>query len=192
MRMVKRWGVMTLVALLVLGSMGAALADEPDDLETDKKVVEPGLYPFILDLAEGIVAEVVLHWGQVVAPSCPETDSVPPGGSIFLPPVDPPEGSSEDCILLELKKPNHGSMVSSFVHWLKDGGALPEGLQDMNKGELVREFAHYDFGKGWFELPAGDAGLDAALDAEDDDGNGPPAWVEAKKAEKNAAKGKNK
>ena len=28
MKMVKRWGVMTLVALLVLGTMGAALADD--------------------------------------------------------------------------------------------------------------------------------------------------------------------
>ena len=55
-------------------------------------------------------------------------------------------------------------MVSSFVHWLK-GGKLEElladaddgldlaELRDMPKGQLVKMFAHEDFGKGNFDLP---------------------------------------
>ena len=30
------------------------------------------------------------------------------------------DGTEVPCVKIPLKKPNHGSMVSSFVHWLKD------------------------------------------------------------------------
>ncbi len=96
---------------------------------------------------------------------------------------------------------NHGSMVSSFVHWLK-GGTLDEllrgdeefaGLEELPNGQLVKLFAHEDLGKGSADLDAGGSvdGLDDAV-ADESDGHGPPEWAmnqKDKKAEK-PAKGK--
>jgi hypothetical protein len=190
MKVVKRWGVMALVILLVLGSMGAALADDATESEPVKDPPEAGSYSPAYDWAADLVA-FVFYWGLG------ESDELPPcdvpdadgAGGMFLPPVELVEEPVE-CVALNVEGPNgqvnHGSMVSSFVHWLKDGGAemLNEELQAMPKGQLVKRFAHDDFGKGFFEL-------NGEIEAEDaDDGNGPPDWVKAKKADK--VKGKKK
>ena len=62
MRLMKRWGVMTLVALLVLGTMGAALADDDVDAESAQVVPEEGSYPFTPEWAKDVVA-FVFYWG---------------------------------------------------------------------------------------------------------------------------------
>ena len=215
MKMVKRWGVMTLVALLVLGTMGAALADDgvETETETSTELLTPGLYEFVPAWAQELVT-FVFYWGygeEDEEPGCDPEAIVPTtggglfgfGGGLVPTDVDP-----VDCVPLDVEKNghvNHGSMVSSFVHWLKDGNLdelienNPElkNLQDMPKGQLVKEFAHLDFGKGFFELPtedgpaAADVEADEAEESEESDGHGQPAWVKDKKAEK-PAKGKNK
>lgn len=201
MKLVKRWGVMTLVALLVLGSMGAALADDGDDgtepaAETLTFGSDDG---FALEWA-GEVVNFVFHWGlnlseAEAAATCDAAGTESTTGVFFNP---APVLTDIDCFALNVEGPNgqrnHGSMVSAFVHWLKEDGSqealsaafgsdMPKG-----KGKLVSQVAKYSL-----ELPdlIGDgylAGVESADDS--DDGNGPPAWVEAKKAEK--IKGKNK
>ena len=42
MKVVKRWGIMTLVALLVLGTMGAALADDGVETKEAKEALDAG------------------------------------------------------------------------------------------------------------------------------------------------------
>ena len=79
MRLMKRWGVMTLVALLVLGTMGAALADDVEteaaenEAETAKEALEAGTYP-ALEWADGLV-QFVFHWGDF--DEDPETEAGP-------------------------------------------------------------------------------------------------------------------
>lgn len=201
MKVVKRWGVMTLAALLVLGTMGAALASDDVETEEAKEALEPGSYQVALDWAGDLVG-FVFYWGSRADPEaaavdvevetfeCESPEPVP-GGSIFFP-ADDPADDLVDCFPLEIKKPNHGSLVSAFVHWLKgDDGQLLLAAGEFSgkpKGQLVKEFAHDDFGKGFF-------GFDDSLtevSAEDDDGDGPPAWVLDKKAEKAETRGKKK
>ncbi len=198
MKVVKRWGVMTLVVLLVLGTMGAALADEPtSDDRTHKTPRDAALYLAEYEWAQELWP-IVYYW---VGPgACAESE--PSGFGLFLPPP-----AEEECTPPVLTGPqgqlNHGSMVSSFVHWLKVGGlkALAEehedlhGFTDLPKGQLVKMFAHEDFGKqdspDLEDEDVGDGvdGFDGAADEQD--GHGPPAWVIEKKAEK-ANKAKNK
>jgi hypothetical protein len=214
MKVVKRWGVMTLVALLVLGTMGAALAadDVETETETAKLPLEPDSYAPYLDWADGLV-QFVFYWGygEGDPPDCDDPEEGVPttgsglfgiGGGLPVAGVD-----QEVCVPLNVEKNghyNHGSMVSSFVHWLKGGNLevlldeleasdsdLVEVLRAMPKGQLVKEFAHLDFGKGFFELPDPDGLAAAGVETEDADRHGPPASVLDKKAEK-AAKGKNK
>jgi len=208
MKMVKRWGVMTLAALLVLGTMGAALADEGTAetvSEAATELPEKGEYQPVLEWPEGLEGLVafVFYWGygDDPAPDCLDSEEIVPttgggffgfGGGLVPTAVEPVQ-----CVQLNVEKNghvNHGSMVSSFVHWLKDDGnleSLPEEFQDMPKGQLVKEFAHEDFGKGNFELPSEDDPAAANVEAEDADGHGQPAWVKDKKADK-PGKGKNK
>lgn len=197
MKAAKRWGVMALVAMLVLGSMGAALADEATEPESAKEPPAPGSESPEYDWAGDLLA-FVFYWGLGEGedpPPC-ETPEPDPGGSIFFPAGDPADDPVE-CVALNVEGPNgqvnHGSMVSSFVHWLKGDEAklkLSEELQDMPKGQLVKRFAHEDFGKGFFDFDGEDEGLEGAVGAEDGDGHGPPEWVKAKKAAKAEAKGR--
>ncbi len=203
MRLMKRWGVMTLVALLVLGTMGAALADEPaTEADTAKAPPEPDTYVPIFDWAMGLV-DFVFYWGLdeaeegVAEDDCPVAEASAPTSWLLqeLPlAADPPL-----CVTVNVEKNghvNHGSMVSAVVHWLKSGGMelLPEEYQDMPKGQLVKEFAHLDFGKGSFEFPDPDDSLEATDGDADADGHGPPEWAKNKKDKKaeKADKGKNK
>ena len=197
MKMAKRWGVMTLVALLVLGTMGAALADEPaTETETTKQAVDVDDYLEAYEWAGGLTA-IVFYWVGDGACGGSE-DGTPSGFGFFLPTPVPVEA---ECTPPTLTGPNgqlnHGSMMSSFVHWLKDGGledALDDDpdladFKDLPKGQLVKMFAHTDFGKKG-SLPEGSVeGVDD--DGEDGDGHGPPAWAKDKKPDK-APKGKNK
>ena len=89
MKIVKRWGVMTLVALLVLGTMGAALADEgttETESEAAKELPEKGEYLPVLEWADGIVA-FVFYWGygeEDEEPGCDPEETVPTtGGGLF-------------------------------------------------------------------------------------------------------------
>jgi len=197
MKVMKRWGVMTLVALLVLGTMGAALADEDVATEEAKEAPLPGVaypeYDWAIDLAA-----FVFYWGlkeNDPAVQCEAAGSGAPSTGTFLP--IPGLVAPVDCVKLNVEGPNgqvnHGSMVSAFVHWLKDEGqtVLSDDLVNMPKGQLVKRFAQEDFGKGNFELPDPDGLTAADVEAEEADGHGPPASVVDKKAEK-AAKGKNK
>lgn len=206
MRLVKRWGVMTLVALLVLGTMGAALAD--DDVETEaetaKDLLEEGSFAPAVEWAGGLV-QFMFYWGyeddelpaECSDPEAGDSGLFGLGGSTLV--TDGPE-----CLNVEKNGHyNHGSMVSAVVHWLKDGNledvletledGLAQELRDMPKGQLVKMFAHEDFGKGNFDP---EATLEAAeAEVEESDGHGPPEWVLKKKAEKaaeKANKGNNK
>jgi hypothetical protein len=201
MKMVKRWGVMTLVALLVLGTMGAARADDGVETETEttKELLSPGSYVPALEWADGLV-QFVFFWGEIDDDLCAPEEVVPTtgggmfgfGGSLAPTDVEPVE-----CVQLNVEKNghvNHGSMVSSFVHWLKvpeNLERLPVEFQDMPKGQLVKQFAHEDFGKGFFDLEGISDVETADVEAEESDGHGQPTWVKDKKADK-PAKGKNK
>jgi hypothetical protein len=198
--MVKRWGVMMLVALLVLGTMGAALADEGDEgvePEAVEEALEPGSHDFVLEWAGNLV-NFVFYWGladgTVEAQSECQSSEPSPSGFGFFPP--PPSGDPVDCLQIDVAGPNgqvnRGSMVSAFVHWLKKDGGLEllsaeYGDMPKGKGQLVRQVAQYDFGN---ELPEGE--LTAETEGEEDDGHGPPESVLAKKAAKAEAKANRK
>jgi hypothetical protein len=73
----------------------------------------------------------------------------------------------------------HGSVVSAFVHALKDALAKAEVDYDGPKGQLVRDIARSNLGKDLADLDgSGDDGgveLEAAGEAEEDeDRSGPP------------------
>ncbi len=202
MKLVKRWGIMALVALLVLGSMGAALADEGDEPETVEEAVPFGADDgFALEWV-GSLVNFVFYWGSEAGedglegapPECVTSGEEPVAGSIFLPAPDPDEDSGE-CVALDIAGPNgqvnHGSMVSAFVHWLKD---------DVNLETLSLTFEDMPNGKGRFVSQVAKYGLDvsdlsgdgdeSAAEAEEEDGDGPPDWVKEKKAAKAEGKGK--
>ncbi|MDH3260601.1 MAG: hypothetical protein OEM84_06465 [Acidimicrobiia bacterium] len=201
MKKMKRWGVMTLVALLVLGSMGAALAD---DTETAKEPLEPGFAELTMD--QELLGDVfdlitfVLYWGDPEQEDWDEWQDLDEPPTCVPPPpvVDPLPG--EFCETLEVSHNghvNHGSFVSSFVHWLKDDGM--KALEyDGPKGQLVKWAAGQDFGKGDYDFAVGTDGLDDVLElekadldeAEEGDGHGPPDWVLTKKAVKAAKRNK--
>lgn len=206
MRLVKRWGVMTLVALLVLGTMGAAFASDPGETETEtaKEPLEEGSFAPAIEWAGGLV-HFVFYWGyedDELPAECPDPEAGNPGLFGLGDPTLVTDGP--ECLNVEKNGHyNHGSMVSAVVHWLKDGNLenvletldddLAQELRDMPKGQLVKMFAHDDFGKGNFDP---EATLEAAeADVEESDGHGPPEWVlekQAEKAEQKANKGKNK
>ncbi|MDR9451808.1 MAG: hypothetical protein RI637_11375, partial [Acidimicrobiia bacterium] len=149
MKVVKRWGIMTLVALLVLGTMGAALADDHVETEEAKEALDPGSDQFVLDWAGDLVG-FVFYWGSQADPEaaaveteaealeCESPESVPGSSTFFQ--VDDPADDLVGCFPIEIKKPNHGSMVSAFVHWLKgeDGQSLlaMEAFSGKPKGQL--------------------------------------------------------
>jgi hypothetical protein len=189
---------MTLVALLVLGTMGAALADDGVETEEAKEAPLPGIHVPEYDWAADLVA-FVFYWGlQDDDPlvECEVAESGPPSTGSFLP-IPGLVALPIECVKLNVEGPNgqvnHGSMVSAFVHWLKDKGqtVLSDELVNMPKGQLVKRLAQEDFGKGNFDLLDPDGLTGAEVETEEADGHGPPAWVVDKKAEK-AAKGKNK
>ena len=69
----------------------------------------------------------------------------------------------------------------------------------MPKGQLVKMFAHLEFGKGSSEIPDLSGILDeTSFEADESDDHGPPEWVmdkkdkKADKAAEKADKGKNK
>jgi hypothetical protein len=145
----KRWGVILLVVALVMSVMGAAIA--ADDPGTEGVTLDgpESPYAFTLydpegetdedgNLTEELV-EFVFYWGLE------EGDE------------DPCEGLEEDTMCLELKRPNHGQFVSTFVHWL-----LWDSELEGPPGKLVKQAAQDDFGKG----------------GGDDDGDGEEAEVE--------------
>jgi len=196
MKIVKRWGVMTLVALLVLGSMGAALADDTTEPETKaaKALLDPGSksvdVPWVNEFVDELVT-FVFYWGlgdDEEEPGCDASVSGDLGGGMFgFGTVAETVEVAAACIPLNVEGPNgqvnHGTMVSAFVHWLKDGGMaeLPEALREMPKGQVVKELANHDFGKGFYDF---DGDLAEVGDAEEDDGKGPPEFVQDKKAAK--------
>jgi hypothetical protein len=215
MKMVKRWGVMTLVALLVLGTMGAAVADDDVEAESAKTPLEQGEYEPDLAWSEDLewvddLVQFVFYWGypENVEATCGDTQesASTTGAGLFgihggLTVTDEVPAV---CVSLNVEKNghyNHGSMVSSVVHWLKElkDGDLDElveanpGLEDlleMPKGQLVKMFAQNEFGKGNFVLPVDETLEAAGAEGEESDGHGPPAWANNKKDKK--AKGKNK
>ena len=162
MKMVKRWGVMTLVALLVLGTMGAALADDDVDAtetETAKETLVPGVYGpelmgrTVLEWVDGLV-QFVFYWGyddKVLrtedGPECPSSDVGDSTGLFGLFGSNSARAEVGDCVFLDVERNghvNHGSMVSSVVHWLQElktasrkVEATPEleDLRDMPKGQ---------------------------------------------------------
>ncbi len=188
MRRLSRCGVLALVLLLILGTMGTVLAEEPAEgtaEEATEKVVEPGSY--LWEWADEMVS-FVLYWGfgetpVEEVPGCESLADEEPSDA-----VDGEDGEETFFDCLPIKKPNHGSFVSSFVHWLKGGGQalLPDAYQSMPRGHLVKLAAHHEFGKGWMELPDPDAvveSLESAEDADGDDG-GPPPWAKGKAKDK--------
>jgi hypothetical protein len=181
--MIKRWVIMTLVALLVLGTMGAALAnEEAAELEEPAAAVDPGFETDTVTWLSDVVT-FVFFWGGFAETDalaeCPTDEVVVETmfGTVVLTEAMP-------CVPLDVTGPqgqvNHGTMVSAFVHALKDGKVLLEGYEDMPKGQMVKELAHLDFGKGL----DGDELEDEEPGLAEEDGHGPPDHVIAKKAEK--------
>jgi hypothetical protein len=201
MKIVKRWGVMALVALLVLGSMGAALADDGVDTDPVKEPLDPSSEPVEVSWLDDLVDELVtfvFYWGLEGPPECPTTAPGDLGGGLFgFGTVPDTVEVTADCIPLDVEGPNgqvnHGTMVSAFVHWLKAGGMddLPVVLQEMPKGQVVKKLANHDFGKGFYDFDGDlDGDLAEVAESEEDDGNGPPDFVQEKKADKAAKKDK--
>lgn len=191
----RRWGIMAVVSLLVLGTMGAALASEPVDGDTAEDVVEQGFDSWVTE-----VFEFVLYWGfddpvevEVEVEVCGESDvpAVPSGG--FFGGFEPADETPVYCLDVAGPKGqvNHGSFVSSFVQWLKevDTETLPAEWEDLPRGQLIKKAAGHDFGKGKNEAENEEIGPEV------EGRGGPPDRVEAKKdakAEAKAEKRKNK
>jgi len=90
--------------------------------------------------------------------------------------LDGVEEAESHCIVLDVAGPNgqvnHGTIVSVFVHGLKD--LMEFGEYEGPRGQFVRQVAHGDQGKGDDQVKPSDD--------EDGDDHGPPAWVREKKA----------
>lgn len=100
------------------------------------------------------------------------------------PATEATEESEIECMLVDVVGPNgqvnHGTVVSSFVHTLKD---LEELIgYDGPRGRIISQIARTDFGKGDVVDLEG-----FELEGDDDKRHGPPAFV----LEKKAARGSN-
>ncbi len=191
MRKINRWGVLALVVLMVLGTMSSALAAEadPGEEEPAAEVVEPGaeLWTWAADMVA-----FVLYWGvgepegdEEAAAAAAEEFCQGTFAGLTAPEGEGSVGDGEDGALvlvdcLDVEGPNgqvnHGTFVSSFVHWLKGDGmealaAALDGDLPKGKGQLVKMAAQHHFGKGF-----------DTLGADGDEDGGPPPWAKNKSA----------
>ena len=90
--------------------------------------------------------------------------------------VESAEAAETPCFVLDVAGPNgqvnHGTIVSAFVHGLKD--LMEIGEYEGPRGQFISQVARGDHGKG----------DDKVKPSDDPDGkdHGPPAWVREKKA----------
>jgi len=146
-------GVVTLVMAMVVSMAGLASADDPGtETATTPTTVAPGYdTSFNLGFA-GELISFVLFWGNQA-----EIDDIayPPSPCLdtTLESTVTPVSTDTTSVCLDVAGPNgqvnHGTFVSSFVHWLKspEGMALL-GSYDGPRGQLVKQAAKDGFGKG--------------------------------------------
>jgi hypothetical protein len=174
-RITGKWTAMavaSITAVSVLAVPGAALGADmhPSDAdlgyEYNPDTQEIG---FWFDLGD---AEVDCAWTETAG-----DESVP----------DDAEEAESHCIVLDIAGPNgqvnHGTVVSAFVHGLKD--LIEATGYEGPRGQLISQVARGDAGKGDHQMKPSDD--------EDGDGHGPPAWVREKKANRqNKGHGKDR
>lgn len=172
----KRLGVITVVMAMVLSLAGLASADEvAEPTEATATTIEPvSPYQFTLDAGDLIgLVEFVFYWAMppdpVVPVGCP--DPLADELATTVEAIDPP------LFCRELKRPNHGQFVSTFMHWFKsaEGAEALDGYEG-KKSDLMKQVAHDDFGKGQWKKDHGitpTADTTEALEAADTDGDGP-------------------
>jgi hypothetical protein len=90
--------------------------------------------------------------------------------------VESAEEAETACFVLGVAGPNgqvnHGTIMSAFVHGLKD--LMELGEYEGPRGQFISQVARGDHGKGDHQVnPSDDS---------DGEGHGPPAWVQEKKA----------
>jgi hypothetical protein len=169
---------LTVVILLLAGSgLAVASSDVPVAEEEDFDHGDligwlrelPPLVWWFLPMGEETAPDCAGATGsgtEETTPSVTETEAVP--GCYEVPIDGKPDG-----------KVTHGSVVSAFVHSLKGALAIAEVDYDGPKGQLVRDIARSDLGKGLDDLEGigddGDVELEAADTAQEDtDRPGPP------------------
>jgi hypothetical protein len=90
--------------------------------------------------------------------------------------VEGAEATETPCFVLGVAGPNgqvnHGTIMSAFVHGLKD--LMELGEFEGPRGQFISQVARGDHGKGDDQVKPSDD--------EDGDEHGPPAWVLEKKA----------
>lgn len=143
---------LTVVVLLLAGSgLAVASSDVPvsDEAAVPDETVDQGdLIGWWLDLPS------LLWWFLPVNDELPKPECIAPDTDDAAPPSGEPE-LAEGCYEVpNVEGPNgqvtHGSVVSAFVHFLK----MAEGKLDYEgpKGQLVRDIARSDLGKGLDDL----------------------------------------
>jgi len=165
---------LTVVVLLLAGSGLAVASSDVPVAEEEEPLIDWWLDLRDLDLP------ILVWWFLPLEPPC--TEETETGTEEAAPAVTETELGL--CYEAEIKpKPDgeltHGSVVSAFVHSLKDVLAKAEVDYDGPKGQLVRLIAQSDLGKDLADLDGigddGDIELEAADTAEEDaDRPGPP------------------
>lgn len=152
-------GVVTIVLALVVSLAGLAAADDSAQVQdaTTSTTIAPGYEGFELfqpsDFATSLF-DFVLFWGDQ-ANVGPE---YPPSPCVTDTTIDPSTTTTAVC--LDVAGPNgqvnHGTFMSSFVHWLKsDAGQQALGDYSGPRGQLVKQAAKNDFGKGQWKKDKG-------------------------------------
>jgi hypothetical protein len=154
----RKWAAMavaSLTAVSVLAVPGAALGADMHPSDADfGYTYNPDTLEIGFWFAEG---EVDCEWSA-------EAD------------VESAEETETPCFVLGVAGPNgqvnHGTIMSAFVHGLKD--LMELGEYEGPRGQFISQVARGDHGKGDIQVkPSDDSG---------GEGNGPPAWVQEKKA----------
>jgi hypothetical protein len=182
-----RWGLVALMGILPMALVGTALADPPfqaEELDTRLS--------YDYDPANHVLF-VALNPEELDAGVEPTSCSLEEAGALQIT-VDETTGAvtggPTGCSGIFVEGPqghvNHGTLVSNWVHWLKDNAFTTFGYEGP-KGQLVRLIAQSDLGKGDDQLLTPEAQEEAEIEADPDgeDEHGPPAHAKkAKKAKK--------
>ncbi len=171
----KRRGLITTLlvgALLAVSGLAAASPGSPHPADADaEELFAPIAYEYLED------QHLLVYWLIT-------EDEVDCTGEIELP---------EECHGIDVAGPNgqinHGTIMSAFVHSLKDIEF------DGPRGQAVRELAHSDLGKGDQQVKTGDVTDDDDDDDDDEIGDsdetqGPPAHANANSRDKKPKKPK--
>ena len=100
--------------------------------------------------------------------------------------LDGVEEAESPCIVLDVAGPNgqvnHGTIMSAFVHSLKD--LMEIGEYEGPRGQFISQVARGDHGKGDHKVkanPGEDGEFELEVVTSDSDDRVPPPWVQEKK-----------